>query len=129
VNGKKRQLGQKNFLPETLHNWMTLIVSIGFIFLLPLPVSFGVVLLSDVNFSPLFTFLFSVLVFLGIAIPIIYLGRFLASLLWLLILKPFFERKTLLYALSYPGSNPQKHKISRTENFLINWIFPEGISS
>lgn len=128
VNGNEKQLEQKNFQPEALHSWMTLIISICFVFLIPPLVSLGVFLLSSVSFSPLFTFLLSVIVFLGIAIPVIYLGRSLVSLLWLLILKPFFGRKTFLFALSYPGSNPQKHKISKTERVLINWIFPENNS-
>lgn len=123
VNKKEKQLSQKSFLPETLLTWMSLIGSVILFFLLSFPVSAAMFWISKLALPPVYVSTLYVLVFLGISVPVIYLGRSLLFLLWLQILKPYFEPKILRFALSYQGS-PQKKQMSKTEIFLLSRILP-----
>lgn len=127
VNGKEKGWSRRNWLPGSLYLGITYVFLLCFIMLSVIPMSFAITLLEEVNISSwLLNLLLHMMAILGSAVVFIYTGNFIASLIWILILKQFFDQRILLMTLNYPGSQPRKHKIGRIGNLLVNWILPEN---
>ncbi len=126
VNGKEKHWGRRNWLPSSLYLGMTYIFIVSFLILSAIPMAISITLLDSIDFSPMVGLLLYSSIFLGSIFVFVYLGNFIASLLWILLLKPFFERKILITTLSYPSSQPRKRKIGKIEKMLVNWMLPEN---
>ena len=125
INGIEKHINRRDMFPSSLYNWITYIFGMVLIIFSTIPISTGITLLSDIKLPSLLSLILYPSVMLGSMATAIYLGHFIGFLFWLLILKPFFGRKTLLTNLRYSSSQPRRRKISNAERWLIDLMLPE----
>jgi hypothetical protein len=125
INGMERNWDKRNGFPASLYTILTSVAVLLCLILSFIPLLMLTSKLSDIDIHPIFSLFLYSMIFLGELLAAAVLGNFISIFLWILSLKPFFGREILLTALSYPSSQPQRHKIGKIDQLLINWMLPE----
>jgi hypothetical protein len=125
INGVEKNWDKRNGFPTSLHSTLTFIIVLPCLILSSITTVISITKLPDIDVHPLLSLLLYGMIYSAGVLAAAFLGNFISAFLWILSLKPFFEREILLTALSYPGSQPQRHKIGKIDQLLINWMVPE----
>lgn len=109
-----------------------LLITLNYIFIVAsailstIPIVFLITELSNIETTPLLSFVLHTLSILGVLCLNIYIGYFVSTSLWILCLKPFISGVILFRSLEHPNYSPRKHKTGKLIGLLADWTLADS---